>query len=308
MSILLPGTPAVGIPTTKVNPNVPQASTSVNAIHYTPPSVWGIDEAVEEGAALSFRRVELRQLIVDHDYQRPLDERWVGRILVVFDPAKIGVLIVNERKEREQYAVIDGQYRRAVLLHKYGVRFRVPCIVYHNLTVQQEAVLFYSFNAEHRPVHQTELFKAQIAAGDPEAATMLRLAEEAGFEFAPSANVDPDRAGVIRAIGAVRSILRTFGEELAGDALKLVNAVEGWQDDPANSQRPLLRGVAIFLYTYRGRFDRKRLVARLARRQPRDVIEIARSRNSDRNGQTSRLIAGVIRDLYNENLPLKQQL
>lgn len=148
-----------------------------------------------------FEIVPLKHMIVDA-YQRPLTS-FVEKIADPdnYDPALIGTLCVSERS-KTKYALIDGQ-TRAEGMKRHG-ETEAPCIVYVNLSLQQEAQLFAKFQTERRGMTSASRFKAEVIAGDPTAVAIEKVLEEQGF-FVDHNSIEP---GALRAVAALEYVYR----------------------------------------------------------------------------------------------------
>jgi hypothetical protein len=120
------------------------------------------------------------QLHIDTTYQAlaPRNPRLINRIAKNFDIAAFGRLAVV-RRPNDALFIVDGRHRWEAAL-KMGRTAPIPCDVYDVWTIKREIEIFLKRNTEIRKVPQGMLFMAEVAAGDPDAVALNRLAQTAG--------------------------------------------------------------------------------------------------------------------------------
>jgi hypothetical protein len=213
-----------------------------------------------------FALIPLDNLFIDPSYQRPLSS-FAERIKRDYNPAMVGTLVVSERPGRRNasYAVVDGQTRM------YGMGANgepvAPCLVYRNLSREQEARLFADLQTQRRGMATPLRFRAALISGDEEARGIAETARAAGMKVAG----DEDMSG-IRSIAAVEWLYRR-DPDLLYRVLTVVR--EAWPDEAppegSTSQDPrsrgeILKGMGRFMHE--SDVDDERLTKRLARITP----------------------------------------
>ena len=151
--------------------------------------------------------VPLAALRIDTRYQRPLEARsWqaITRIAQNFDWSAFSAILCAPI-EGGLYAVMDGQHR-AHAAALCGIESLPAMIV--PVPPQQQAMAFVQINSGIRVTpHQT--FRAELAAGHPEALAIARACTDAGCEamtFSPTAKARRPRQ--IYCIGLLRQLVR----------------------------------------------------------------------------------------------------
>lgn len=215
-----------------------------------------------------FEIVPIENLTID-DYQRPLTT-FVEKIVANFSPALVGTLCVSERS-KTKFAVIDGQ-TRAEGMRRLGMT-EVPCLVYHDLTREQEAQLFVRIQRERRGVTSSARFKAEVISGDPSAMEINKLVEAQGFlidQNVKSAN----------AISAVAALEFVYHGARAGKKAKqdrhpdlLVTVLEtikgAWPKLPETAKNAyIIRGLGYYFVNEGKGVDREKLVTKLSKISP----------------------------------------
>lgn len=166
------------------------------------------------GAVPTFSWIEVRLLVVDERYQRSAKSRTSIRnmqdIADNFRWTRFAPLMVAALEDG-RFAVIDGRHR-ATMAMAAGVD-KVPCMV-TIATLEEQARSFEAVNAKVTAVGAGQIFKAQIAAGDGEAALLDRTAAAAGVKiltYTPHrANMRPNETTALK---ATRRLLDELGPE-----------------------------------------------------------------------------------------------
>lgn len=240
-------------------------------------------------------QLPLSRLIIDPTYQRPLDTRRVAKMAADYDPALIGVLEVSRRPDGT-YAVIDGQHRWALLLDVAddGTDPTVACKVHHDLTVDDEAALFFDIDASRRKLTGWDRWTARRGAGDPVVVEIEAAVHACGLRTS-----EYRTPGGVSSTVALETVYDLGGTELLTECLQLVLNV--WRDDPDALSRAVIEGFAYLLTGYpREQLDLSRLITQL---QPLTVRQFGSRISAKRErtpGSNSRLAAAVMVDEYNK--------
>lgn len=250
--------------------------------------------------------IEMARLVVDHvSYQRPFLLRVAQAMAAHWDDVKGGVLIVN-RRANGTLVIIDGQHRFEAL-RLLGRKF-APCLVYEELTVREEAEVFWKANTDRRRVRNDVLFHARLTAQDPVALDIEEAITSHGFHRTTSGD---DRRG-LAALAALERIYQWGGRALLNEVLDTLNGV--WRDDMRSRSGVAMQGLGFFLHRYRGEpnFDPQRLldilavtpIVQLIKKQ-REIQENRISGGTDTNGAA---FAKSIREFYNNRLGAARKL
>jgi hypothetical protein len=168
--------------------------------------------------------LSLEKLYIDARYQRDILDSGktnIRKIIENFNWRKFGVLVVGKR-ERGQYAVVDGQHRAVAALMHGGIK-QVPCLV---LTggLQLEAATFSAINSAVTRISPLQSFHANVAAGDPNSIALVELCTSLGVTIVRRPKVD-FAAGETMALALLRT---TFNKDqgLLSDSLQLLRALD----------------------------------------------------------------------------------
>lgn len=185
----------------------------------------------ECGPASQLQWIDIAKLAVDEAYQREITaqgKRNVRRIAEAFDWRYFSPVIVAPLTGG-RYAIVDGQHRTtaaALVGHE-----SVPCQIILAAPGEQ-ATAFTAINGTVTRVNSLAMHKAAMAAGDETARAIERCTRKAGVRVlsypVPELKQQP---GQTMAIGALRDLLREYGEEAVILGLRSVvetnNAVRG---------------------------------------------------------------------------------
>jgi len=124
--------------------------------------------------------IDKTKLEVDHTYQRPEAKQKVLRIAAEFSWRKFGCLVVSLRED-DRHVVIDGQHRALAAMKRDDVSL-VPCMVFTELQLADEAGAFVGLNTARKPVSALVKYEAQLIAGDAVAVWVDETLNAFGFK------------------------------------------------------------------------------------------------------------------------------
>jgi hypothetical protein len=253
------------------------------------------------GVRSSLEWVDVKDLMIDVAYQRPVREHHVNKIVKNFDPDMFGNLIVSARKGGGMY-VVDGQHRvEAVRKMGWGDQ-RVPCIVYHGMTLEEEARAFFYPQSNRVQLIPAERFKARLAAGDESAVNLVRKVESFGYGLNLTMG-SSDNARIIDAISAVER-LDAAREDVLSEVLATCRAA--WGQDQFKLTSTIIVGLGRFIYRYWGVYDRNRLTTSLRNSTPLRVEGDGKDFRKVLGGKGDDATGRAILHLYNHKLQSKR--
>lgn len=235
-----------------------------------------------------FKLIKAREINVDPVYQRDEQKPMVKEIVRNFDYHKVNPVKVAFRSDRQYYA-FDGQQTTIGLRSKFGGDYLVPCMVYYDVTTWvDEAELFEGTNAKKakKAVGIKDLWKSRLARGEENAVKIQRIVERNGLII--KASTSGDTKGQIRALNAVDRIFTTYGEEVFEEAISVISSA--WNGDPISLSAPILLGMAVFVNTYIGKYDKVRLIKKLHDVHPQVIITAGKANSSKSNTKYAREI------------------
>ena len=168
------------------------------------------------------------QLEVDPAYQRGLDsgpsQALIRRIAVHWDWGLCQPLIVARRGgpgSGQALFVVDGQHRLAAAKLRGDIH-QLPCVVASYADAADEAACFVALNQQRRPLGRLVVFKAELAAGDPEARAVAGAVEAVGLRIAASTNLETSPPGTLSNVTGLLACLRIHGEAVLEAALDVL--------------------------------------------------------------------------------------
>lgn len=210
--------------------------------------------------------IPVAELLVDDAYQRPLNRRKVNEIKKDFDPDAIGVIYVSERDDR--FYVLDGQTRREAVMDLWGPKEKVPCLVYADLTREDEARLFAQFNEKRTKPRPLDIFRAKVMAGDTVACAITDMVEHLGLII--SAGLGPK----VSCVQHMTAVYHHGGPDVLERTLRVI--VNAWGADQKSVQGTIVQGVGLLVSRHRSTINDDRLVQALSGVSPEQVIAKAR--------------------------------
>lgn len=238
-----------------------------------------------------YKQVNTKDIFVDPLYQRELNNTKVNKIVREWNPYLVNAVKVSYRDGK--LWVFDGQHTIASTKAKRGGRdCMVDCKVFYGLTRLDEMELFIAQNGASSAVKTREKFRALYNNGDPEIRDMVRSCGMVGIR------VDFTAGKASNKIIAVSSLFKAY-KLLNSDELKdmLMIVKEAWQGVPESFSAEILNGMTKFYTAYRGDFNRKRLVSRLAKQNPTVIVRDGKVVATAGASRYARVILGI----YNQN-------
>lgn len=246
------------------------------------------------------------QLIIDPLYQRKLNIRKVRKIVNGFDADAFGVLLVSKRNG--VLAILDGQQRHAAILEMGWDDQLLPCMVYTDLTVAQEAALFVQYNELRTKPRPMELHDAQLVAEDPRAVAVAATVESLGLVVR-----NGPVAGYVQCVSALYDVLDNTSAKNLHRTLSIILAGYGQRSD--GFHRDVVLGIAIILARHGKMVNDARMANVLAKHEPKALLRKARVMKGDIDsaggGSMSRVaavVASILVRAYNTRLAKERRI
>jgi hypothetical protein len=205
--------------------------------------------------------------------QRRASSEWVKKKVKEFDFALLGVAKISRRPSGDlahRDYLIDGQ-NRSLLLEAVGqASYAMPCLIYYNLTPEQEAWIFTETQkmGSQRPLTSREEFHSLIRYGDAESIDIANIIAESGIyiraydaELGKFVSHGCENGKPTKAVRPIQGIYRTYGPSMLRRVLRLVNQTWGTDKNPYTFYS--IGGVGSFLADYGDRVDDNRFVEQL---------------------------------------------
>ena len=248
---------------------------------------------------MNTKMISLSDMKVDGSYQRIPDEKRIEKIARNWDDRKANLVHVSHRADG--YYVIDGNHTR-LAYEKVGGK-QLLCRVYDDLTVEEEAKLFYELNSSQKKPRYGELLRSKVAAGCELETTYIHALEEAGLSY----SYNGFGAGKIRCHAALISIYKTTTYSLMLRSLKVAKQAADGRD--VFFQIGYFPGICSLVVTH-PELDDIRLINAIKRTTSSQIKEISdKYRRSAISGSssTTRDFRNAYIDIYNKGLRQKSK-
>jgi hypothetical protein len=243
--------------------------------------------------------LEVGVLEIDPRVERPEDAHKVNAIEKDFDEDALGVLTISHRINPEEWIILDGQHRRKAALLRHGGTYLVPCHVYEDLTLKEEADLFLKLNYTTKP-KVIDKFPIRVTRGDKAAIEIKEMLRQYGWTIS---NTPGD--GVVNAIAAVERIY-DLSEKVEAEP-NLVQATilvvsRAWGIDRYGVQGAVFEGLGRLLAEHGSRIELDRLIDKL-KSWPNGAYGLHNQATAFaklRRGKVTMAVAELVTDEYNK--------
>lgn len=169
-------------------------------------------------------------LAVDPSYQRSIDnpqsQKLIGKIGRDWDWDLCQPLVVSRRPDGTQW-IVDGQHRLAAAVLRGDIE-QLPCFICNYPDAATEAQRFVDFNRNRKALKPLDLWKAAVAAEEPETMEIVSALAASGLFIHNTSNNQHMPQGAITAIGGVTAIYRKQGVSILKiTAMALADAFKG---------------------------------------------------------------------------------
>lgn len=221
--------------------------------------------------------INTKDIIVDELGQRDVDRRQAQfrKIMSNFDPnlvQDIQVAFIDGK-----YYCFDGQMTRKVLIERNGGKdLCVRCKVHYGMTKMDAADMFVKQRGIVSKVDITDKLRVMANYGDKDAIEFIRTTERNGLDISWSHSKSKN---AVVAVSTLFKEFKAFNDvESYGQMIRVIKGA--WNGDPEGSAAPILRGLSLFLRTYKGKVREDILVRKLSAKRPVDIIRDARADRS----------------------------
>lgn len=211
------------------------------------------------------RPLHTSQIYAD-DYQRPIDQKRVDNIVEHFDARLVNPIKVSYRNGK--FWVFDGQHTMAALKKLNGGKdLNVKCLVFYNLTKQDEAELFAQGNGISKPVNIGNRLRALVIAKDEKALKFVELIKRAGFSIDFTSAPAPNK---ISAVGKAYKIYQTTTCSEFSLILRIIK--RAWNGKTESLKPEILGGMYELLRVHAVEINFDTLISKLSNAIPREII------------------------------------
>lgn len=218
--------------------------------------------------------INTRDILVDELGQRDVNRRRAqfNKIMREFDPnlvQPISVALIDGK-----YYCFDGQMTMKVLKAKNAGRdLCVKCRVYNGMTKLDAAEMFIHQRGITSRVTLADQIRVKANYGDEKARDFERITEKNGLEISWTGNKAKN------AVVAVSTLWNEFNaindNDLYASYIRIIKS--SWSGDPSGAQAQILKGLGLFVRTYKGQYKEDVCIAKLSKKLPNDIIRDAQA-------------------------------
>lgn len=239
--------------------------------------------------------INTRDIVVDDLGQRDVNRRRAqfNKIMRTFDPNLVQPISVAQIDGK--YYCFDGQMTMKVLKAKNADRdLCVKCRVYRGMTKMDAANMFINQRGTVSKVNLADKIRVKANYGDKRAIAFQAVTEKNGMEISWTGNTSKNS---IVAVSTLWDEFTMFNDDEAyGSFIRVIKGA--WGGEPSGSQAKILKGLGLFMRSYKGQAQESVLIQKLQSVLPNEIV---RNASADRT-TGARKYAVQILWIYNKNL------
>ena len=229
-----------------------------------------------------FELIPIKNLVSNQEYQRIISHSHIDRTADDFDVCQINPVKVS-RRDGVNY-VFNGQHTIEIVALVSGSRdCPVWCMIYDDLTYEQEAEIFSDQMKHAKALMPYEKFNAKIEAGREAQLMIKQLVESYGLEVGIRKS-----PGVVGAVSTLESIYEKYGYHVLNRTLRLVIAT--WEGETNSLSANMLNAVAKLIVTYNGILDEELFREKLGNVSVKTLIRTGKERRPGSFGLAEAMI------------------
>ena len=250
---------------------------------------------------ITMAEINTKDIIVDELGQRDVNRRRAqfNKIMRTFDPNLVQPISIAHI-DGKNYC-IDGQMTMKVLKARNAGRdLNVQCRIYGCKTLMEAAYMFVNQRGTVSNVTLADKIRVVSNYGDKQARDFMRITENNGL------NISWTGIRCKNSIVAVSTLWNEFlainDNALYGMFIRILK--KAWDGDPAGSQAQILKGLGLFVRTYKEKIKEDMLAEKLSKKRPNDII---RDAQADRSTGATKYAIQILR-VYNYGLREESRL
>lgn len=218
-----------------------------------------------------FDLIPIRNLVSNQGYQRDLSEGHITNTIQDFDIYQINPVKVSHRDG--QNFVFDGQHTIEAIASVSGSRETpVWCMVYEDLTYEEEAHIFAEQQKHVKSLIPYEMFIAHVEAGDNKQMMISYLVTNI-YKLKISKTRAP---GTIGAVSALEYIYDHYSYDILDRTLRL--ALGTWEGEYISLSSGMLKGIAMLISAFGDTLDDETFKDHVGRYSAKAICRNARDR------------------------------
>ncbi len=229
-----------------------------------------------------FELIPIKNLVSNQEYQRIISHSHIDSTAEDFDVCQINPVKVS-RRDGVNY-VFNGQHTIEIVALVSGSRdCPVWCMIYDDLTYEQEAAIFSDQMKHAKNLVPYEKFNAKIEAGREAQLMIKQLVESYGLEIGIR-----KAPGVVGAVSTLENIYEKYGYHVLNRTLRLVIAT--WEGENNSFSANMLNAVAKLIVTYNGVLDEEIFREKLGTVSTKALIRTGKERRPGSLGLAEAMI------------------
>ena len=229
-----------------------------------------------------FELIPIKNLVSNQDYQRILSHSHIDRTAEDFDVYQINPVKVSRRNGINY--VFNGQHTIEIVALVSGSRdCPVWCMIYDDLSYEEEASIFSEQMKHVKNLVPYEKFNAKIEAGNNDQLMIKELVESYGLEIGIR-----KAPGVIGAVSTLEGIYEKYGYHVLNRTLRLIVAT--WEGEICSFSANMFSAVAKLIVTYNDSLDEEMFREKLGRISSKALIRTGKERRTGSLGLAEAMI------------------
>ena len=245
---------------------------------------------------VTFELIPIRNLVSSQEYQRPLSESHIRKILDEFDVYQVNPVKVSRRDGIN--FVFDGQHTIEIVAAASGSRDTpVWCMIYDDLKYKEEAHIFADQQKHVKTLLPFETFSAHIEAGDDKQIIIDTAVKSYGLRI--SGKRLPNS---ICAISTLERIYDKYGINILDIVLRL--AVGAWEGESNSLSGSILMGIALIITSYGDELKEDMFVDHVGKVSVKSIVRTAKERRPGALGYAEAMMLAY-NNKNKQKLPLR---
>ena len=229
-----------------------------------------------------FELIPIKNLVSNQDYQRILSHSHIDRTAEDFDVYQINPVKVSRRNGINY--VFNGQHTIEIVALVSGSRdCPVWCMIYDDLSYEEEASIFSEQRKHVKNLVPYEKFNAKIEAGNNDQLMIKELVESYGLEIGMR-----KAPGVIGAVSTLEGIYEKYGYHVLNRTLRLIVAT--WEGEICSFSANMFSAVAKLIVTYNDSLDEEMFREKLGRISSKALIRTGKERRTGSLGLAEAMV------------------
>ena len=229
-----------------------------------------------------YELIPIKMLVSNQDYQRALSRSHIEKAIENFDVRQINPVKVSQR-EGINY-VTNGQHTIEIVAGASGSRDTpVWCMIFDDLSYQDEAKLFADQQKYVKHLQPIEIFNANLEAGSDIQLMIHDLVESYGLQIGNRKGY-----GVLCAVGTVEKIYNRFGYHVLDRILRL--CVATWEGDYNSLASNILNALARIIVVYGEELSDEEFIDRLGAISLKQLARMAKDHRPGSMGYAEAMV------------------